>query len=175
MKIARRIYISVWCVLFALSLLSKAVTIANSTPADHEFAIPCDLSQDKSPLYTIGRNVQVSLANSNAVQYEVSGCANSDDPNLMLVGSMALKEDGNFSTYLYRSTDRGQTWSVALKPTQDIVSDGDPTCVFGPNGAAYYATYSTLTDGQRHILLYRSSDNGKTWVRSEPQRGIDRT
>ena len=174
MKINRRICIKAYCVLFYLSLLLPAVSKGNSSPAVHEANELDDPLESSSSRYTIGRNVQVSVANLHTVHYEVSGCANPDDPNLMLVGSMAFKEDGTVSTYLYRSTDRGQTWSLTLAPVQDIVTDGDPTCVFGPNGSAYYATFSMLTDGYRHILLYRSSDNGKTWLRSEPQVGIDR-
>lgn len=172
MTITRRISGTVCCVLLALSAESPKVIKGSSSPTDFIGAFEIT-SPDNSPRYTVGRNVQVSLPNTDSSPHELAGCVNPDDPNLMLVGSMFFKGDGNALTNVYRSTDRGQTWRLVLAP-RDIVSDGDPTCVFGPNNTAYYATYSKLADGNRYTFLYRSSDNGKTWSRSEPQIGMDR-
>jgi hypothetical protein len=174
MKITSRICAIACCVLLGLSLLSPTVSKGNSSLTDDgSTGAFGNGSQDNSPIYIVGRNVRVSVPQPNLTPYEIAGCVNPDDPNLMLIGSMYFTEDGNAATNLYRSTDRGVSWSLVLIP-RDIVSDGDPTCIFGPNNTAYYASYSKLSDGHRYTFLYRSSDNGKTWSRSEPQRGIDR-
>lgn len=174
MKITRRIYITVCCALFALSIVSPKVSKGNSSPTNRDFTSILDnVPQDNSSMYTVGKNVQISIANSDLVHYEVAGCVNPDDPNMMLVGSMSYKEDRNELTYVYRSTDRGQSWYLTLT-TQGTVVDGDPTCIFGPRNAAYYATYSRLADGHTYVFLYRSEDNGKIWTRSDRQPGIDR-
>jgi hypothetical protein len=178
MKITRRIWGTVCYALLAVSALTPTVIEGKSSLTDRDFAgardgISDDMSKDNSSLYTVGKNVQISLPNSDRVHYEVAGCVNPDDPNLMLVASMCYKEDRNELTYVYRSTDRGQSWHLTLT-TQGTVVDGDPTCIFGPLNAAYYATYSRLDDGHTYVFLYRSQDNGKTWMRSDPQIGIDR-
>lgn len=174
MKITSRICAVACCVLLVLSLLSPTVSKGNSSLShDGLTAALGSESQNNSLLYTVGRNVQVTGPHSNLTPYELAGCVNPDDPNVMLIGSMYFTDDGNAANNVYRSTDRGLSWNLVLTP-QGIVSDGDPTCIFGPNNTAYYASYSKLADGHRYTFLYRSADNGKTWLRSEPQPGIDR-
>jgi len=71
---------------------------------------------------------------------------------------------------VYRSTDGGVHWMQVLtvaKPSDD------PTCVFGPDGTAYFATL--VIEAQRaRLFLYRSVDGGASWSQPTEQPSVDR-
>lgn len=132
-----------------------------------------------SPIIEVGRNVQVSSGRADEAHYEVLLSAEPTNPGYLLGSSMTVpKGPGHrmFDTVVYASTDGGATWKETLH-----VGEGwqvaDPTCAFGPGGAAY-VTFLIPGDPETRkasrMVFYRSSDYGFTWAEPLALPLIDR-
>src|SRR4029078_10685901 len=70
---------------------------------------------------------------------------------------------GNPAT-LYRSSDRGATWSAISNAGNVFAQNGRTTlAVAVPGDSVVYAYSSTVTDAAMKDV-YRSSDGGQTWI-----------
>src|SRR6266540_5311037 len=119
---------------------------------------------------TVGPNIPVSAARSDAPQYEVLLAA---DPRragrllaCSLIYSAALNEQG---VVVYLSDDAGQHWA----PTFERYNLMDPTCTYGVDGSAYLLAFPPDASGGP-MQLYRSADGGQTWAPAAAMRTMDR-
>jgi hypothetical protein len=120
---------------------------------------------------TVGPNVHVSKGLPTATHDEVLIDADPENANRLIACSIYQPDHGLFSErdVVYVSLDGGKTWSEPMD-VDSIATGGtkpktnhyvDPTCVFGINGTMHF--------GSMPVQAYWSSDNGKTWNRSEMQ------
>ncbi len=125
----------------------------------------------KDPI-TVGPNVQVSAANASRDHYEVYVGTDPGNPKDLIGCSMI--EPKRPSTRLtdsivYSSFDGGASWTPTLESDAALQGVGDPACVFGPGGDAYFVALAMESGGPlstmytSHMLVYRSADEGKTW------------
>ncbi len=119
---------------------------------------------------TVGPNIPVSAARSDAPQYEVLLAA---DPRragrllaCSLIYSAALNEQG---VVVYLSEDAGQHWT----PTFERYDLMDPSCTYGVDGSAYLLAFPPDASGGP-MQLYRSADGGRTWATAAEMRTMDR-
>ena len=113
----------------------------------------------------VGSNVQVSARRGTDVHYEVLG--GSDPTNAKRMLSCVILSDqkaGKDTTVVYASSDGGATWNQTLD-TRAFNMTGDPVCVYGNDGTAFYSALSigSGTAVPSKTLLYRSNDGGQTW------------
>lgn len=112
----------------------------------------------------VGDDVQVSAARSNLAHFEVQLSADPKNPDLLLGCSMAFTlGTDRAETVVYLSRDGGKSWSVSLEDDPGKYS-GDPSCVDGPDGMAYFAAAGYGPDLKNSLRFYRSKDSGKTWL-----------
>lgn len=111
---------------------------------------------------TVGKNVLVSRDFSSNPHAETMISVNPNNPLQMLACSYVFARNGEkdsvikgMATVVYRSDDGGKTWGATQKPLHD--GPGDPVCIWGNNGEAYY---TGLDVG---VSLLRSDDAGITW------------
>lgn len=133
-----------------------------------------DAQTAKSPI-VVGPNVQVSAANGSRDHYEVYVGADPENPKDLVGCSMIeakLPTTRITDSIVYSSFDGGASWTPTLESDDALQGVGDPACVFGPGGKAYFVALAMETDGPlstqytSHMLVYRSANEGKTW--SEP-------
>ena len=106
---------------------------------------------------TVGRNVQVSVANAQTSHSELTIAAHPIDPARLLIGShITYPAPIGLRSVAYLSEDAGRTWRVAIAPTDATAAD-DPTVAFAASGVALFGSL-----GQRGGI-YRSADAGRTW------------
>ena len=115
--------------------------------------------------FDVSPSVQVSGAHPADVHYEV--CAAIDPRNSLhlIAASFRYAPDGRTRTVIYASTDGGKTWRASLDSAA-LDYTGDPSCAYGPDGAAYYTASLLLPSAARdarRMLLFRSPDGGATW------------
>lgn len=115
---------------------------------------------------TVGSNVQVSKLNANVKHDELLGCVDANNPNHLVVGSIADYLD-NFDpwTIAYVSFDHGKTWEIGVNNRPADSWSEDPACAYGPDGTAYFAA---ILSGERgdNSVFFRSPDGGKSWLPS---------
>jgi hypothetical protein len=152
--------------------------------------------------------VNVSQANSSRPHFEVQIAADPTNTKRLIACSMQLGADdmNDGETYLrphpnnvavYASVDGGLSWQPTYtvdKHQQNL----DPSCVFGPNGTAYFTSfggdvYGLMSWSLREIEskgaekfskevmrpfyrmpMYRSTDGAKTWSEVSVQEMVDR-
>ncbi|HKR59762.1 MAG TPA: sialidase family protein, partial [Pyrinomonadaceae bacterium] len=115
-------------------------------------------------MITVGPNVQVSKSRSDLVHNEVLLSADPTNPSRLLGCTMAFSPEQNkVFTIAYVSFDGGKSWEPAVTSDRGIQS-GDPSCVYGMNGNAYFTAIERLEPVKMHQLVYRSKDGGKTWL-----------
>jgi hypothetical protein len=122
-------------------------------------------------LITVGPNAHVSRARALLPHNEVLIDADPSDPNRLIACSSIGRGSAVVLlwTVAYKSSDGGSTWSPAV--TDSAGSSGDPACVFGPGGRAYF---TALRGGLR---VFYSADAGQNWKESDevPSRAhVDR-
>lgn len=113
----------------------------------------------------VGPNVQVSAKNSGRAHWEIRIAADpANAQHLMACSFVHSSEQNSFHTIVYSSSDEGKTWAPTLESDRTKFL-GDPDCVFGLNGTAYFSTlalhYESAADAE--TLIYRSSDGGWKW------------
>ena len=112
----------------------------------------------------VGRNVHVSAARPGLWHNEVVIAADPNHPDRLLACSMLI--DRGIHSAAYVSFDRGRTWAAAALAAESFAND--PTCAYGPDGAAYFIAKTATKEPRRGsdgdaIYLRRSPDGGKTW------------
>jgi hypothetical protein len=129
-------------------------------------------SQIEGQQISVGRNVQVSQANSSSAHGEVLMAIDPKRPERMMASSMVSSiEDNKTYTVVYTSIDSGATWKPTLStlkaPTSTFVDlpwlVGDPSQTFGRNGTAYFAVLAMPPRGTTFLYVYHSLDRGITW------------
>jgi hypothetical protein len=122
----------------------------------------------------VGPNVWVSSALPGAGHYEVTLAADPADSDLLLAGSMVWRsEKGRFHTAAYASSDGGKSWKQTLYVDRGLDTQ-DPTVAYGPNHAAYFASWGNDTSWDIRTLLFASSDGGKKWLSPTDITTLDR-
>jgi len=112
---------------------------------------------------TVGPNVQASKSRSDVVHNEVLLAADRSNSKNLLGCTMAFSPELNkVSTMAYVSHDNGTTWNFAVGNDTGILS-GDPACTFGADGKAYFVAIERSTPANDRVVVYRSTDYGKTW------------
>jgi hypothetical protein len=130
------------------------------------------------PPYTIGPNVQVSLAQSSVQHYETQIAADRDRASHLIACAYVVRADGQVDNVFYVSFDRGATWSHTLTMPKSV----DPSCQIGLQGTAFAASIHDVArpDGvsDSFLVVHRSLDGGRTWQPSSmtiDTRSVDRT
>ncbi len=141
----------------------------------------CDcLLVSAQPLISVGHNVQVSTANPNDPHDEVLMAADPVDAKRLLA-CVIVRQIDHMRTILYASFDGGVTWSPAHEHGDEIAAD--PTCAFGPDGKAYFASLlrDPFKEGKTqpvHPVASYSTDGGRTWkdsvIPGSDKLGVDR-
>ncbi|MGC2745451.1 MAG: sialidase family protein [Candidatus Angelobacter sp.] len=112
----------------------------------------------------IGEDVQVSASRSSLPHFETQLAADSENANFLIGCAMAFTPGTDRAeTVVYLSRDAGKSWSVSLEDDRGKFS-GDPACVYGMDGMAYFAAAGYGPDLKSSMRFYRSKDFGKTWL-----------
>ena len=111
----------------------------------------------------VGENLLVS-GEPDKMHTETLIAADPNDANRLL-GCAIVFLDGarRRTTAVYASSDGGKTWKQTLDARKFFYSS-DPAIAFGSNGVAYYSTTVNVRAEDRPVvMIYRSTDSGKTW------------
>ncbi len=124
----------------------------HSTPPDLRQAI------------TVGPNVQVSARNGDRAHEEVRIATDPASPQRLLVCSMVFSSKENAThTLIYASSDGGRSWAPTLESDR-VEHSGDPDCVFGLDGSAYFVFLAHHDSGATaETRVYRSLNGGWKW------------
>lgn len=134
----------------------------------------CAIQNAPAQKILIGEDVQVSSARPNLAHFETQLSADPENPNLLLGCSMAFTQGTDRAeTVVYLSGDGGKSWSVSLEDDPGKYS-GDPSCVYGSGGMAYFAAGGYGPDLKNSMRFYRSKDYGKTWLAPQKIQSSDR-
>lgn len=112
-----------------------------------------------------------------------------DPQNLLATSITATRPEGGWACRTYASLDGGATWAWRDFPEQVRYGGLDPQVAFTPTGTALFLALSTYSvhddDGKPRggLDIYRSSDGGLTWGRTEqfccshdhPQIAVDQS
>jgi hypothetical protein len=129
-------------------------------------------SQLEGQQISVGRNLQVSQANSSSAHGEVLMAIDPTRPERMMASSMVSSiEDNKTYTVVYTSIDSGATWKPTLSTLKAFTSTvvdlpwliADPSQTFGPDGTAYFAALAIPPRGTPSLYFYHSPDGGITW------------
>jgi hypothetical protein len=122
----------------------------------------------QSPSLVQGRETHVSLSASRRDFAEVTACADPVNPGRLIVAAMydtagapGAQRDGG--VVAFTSGDAGATWRKTLDTRRSGETAPDPSCAFGPDGAAYLTTM-VVSRQRGPIALYASHDAGVTWA-----------
>lgn len=126
--------------------------------------VPCNKDTSaQQPVITVGPNVQASKSHSDIVHNEVLLAADRTNPKNLLGCTMAFSSQLNkVFAMAYVSHDNGTTWNFAVGNDTGILS-GDPACAFGADGRAYFIALERSAPSNDRVVVYRSTDYGKTW------------
>ena len=117
----------------------------------------------QQPLVTVGPNVQVSKSRSELIHNEVLLAADRSNTKNLIGCTMAFSSKQNkIITIAYVSHDGGRNWDFGVANDAGILS-GDPACTFGPDGKAYFIALERSGTANDRVVVYRSTDYGKTW------------
>jgi len=112
---------------------------------------------------SVGPNVQVSRSRSDITHNEVLLAADRSSAKNLVGCSMAFSpKENKVFTVAYVSHDTGASWDFAVANDTGILS-GDPACTFGADGKAYFIALERSAPGGDRVVVYRSTDYGKTW------------
>lgn len=132
----------------------------------------------QEPKIAVGPNVHVSKDRANMSHAEVLMAADPKNPDWLIGCSMILPDPlkRHFDDGItYISHDGGLHWTPTLYSDKGETGDGDPACAFGNNGQAFsvYLEPSSTRD-KNDVLVFRSSDGGKTWAEPAHLDWVDR-
>lgn len=88
--------------------------------------------------------------------------------NMIMCGSRLNAKENAFKTFVYYSSDGGESWMQAFLDTS-ADWDGEQSCAYGVQGVAYLVSDATkVINGEMHHELgkthiYVSHDSGRTW------------
>ncbi len=125
------------------------------------FAAPA-IAQNK---ITVGPNVQVSAKNAQHAHWEIRMGADPENASHLVACSFIHSSAQNtMHTVVYTSTDEGKSWIPTLESDRSAYV-GDPDCIFGLNGAAYFSTLPLHyeSNAEAETFVYRSLDGGLKW------------
>lgn len=125
---------------------------------------------------TVGPNVRISAANSDRAHWETRIAADPDRAGSLLACSFIHStQNNNFHTVVYRSDDGGSSWHPSLE-SEGTDYIGDPDCIFGLDGAAFFATLPLHyeADVPHETRVYRSLDGGQNWQKPLSLPFVDR-
>ena len=132
------------------NLIVMAMALSAVAPSENAFA----------QRISVGRNVHVSAQRPDIKHNETTIAADPSNANRLLACTMLT---GGVAAYT--SFDAGATWTPAAIKT-GVPRANDPTCAYGPNGAAYFMHKIKETPGPSDIdrlAVHRSSDGGRTF------------
>jgi hypothetical protein len=131
----------------------------------------------RSAVPLVGRNVQVSLAQSSVHHYETQIAADPQRADHLIACAYVVRLAKVIDNVFYVSFDRGATWSHTLTVPVGV----DPSCQIGLKGAAFAASIHDVSrpDGNSDsfLVVHRSADGGRTWTASTiaiDTRSVDR-
>jgi hypothetical protein len=136
---------------------------------------------------TVGRNVQVSRANSTDSHDEVLISADPVNPRRLLACSIVMGR-ANIRAIAYVSFDGGVLWTPAVEHSGWLALADDPSCALGLDGHAYFSTIPMappvvghvpdMNENPNYPRVSFSTDGAKTWhdavVPGGNKRGVDR-
>jgi hypothetical protein len=127
---------------------------------------------------TLGPNVQVSKQRAEQRHFEVLIASDPENPRHLLACSMLEEKLSHveFSgTIAYMSFDGGMNWQETLHVAEEGKRLADPACAYGPGGTAYMAVLAgTGRKSNDRVLVFKSTDMGKTWEKPAELPFIDR-
>ncbi len=93
------------------------------------------------------------------------------NPKTIFVSALGLYRSRTTDRGIYRSTDRGATWSQVLyvndtTGTADVAIDPQDTAIVLATSWTYYRTLAYVNRGGPSSALYRSTDGGTTWIKN---------
>jgi hypothetical protein len=133
----------------------------------HQDLLPGYPDEDVPPPSAARVGVGVSerrISSFNESRSESDIRVNFWDSSKVIAGSNNIQGSGRQAQYY--STDGGQTWGETTLPlvSQDVFHS-DPTVDWTSDGMAWSTTIGITEDGEDlRLRLYRSADNGATWV-----------
>jgi hypothetical protein len=124
----------------------------------------------------VGKNVQVSRAREKELHWEVVLCANPDNSQNLIAGSVVGEESPyrQPSVVVYTSNDGGAQWVETLYITGGDEPVVDPTCAFSSDHSVYFLAQKY--GGQGSFPFYKSMDSGMNWTKLAdiPRARMDR-
>lgn len=134
------------------------------------------MAREPGSKITVGPNVRISSANSDRAHWETRIAADpAHNGDLLACSFIDSTKDDKFHTIVYRSDDGGRNWQPTLE-TGGADYIGDPDCIFGLDGMAFFATLPLHweADLPHETRVYRSLDDGKNWEKPLSLPFIDR-
>jgi hypothetical protein len=111
---------------------------------------------------TTGPNVRLTQL-PGLLEAETTIAVNPTNAQNIVAGAFA----SNGISYVYRSSDGGQTWTqTALERPEGYTTTGDVVVTFCPDGSVYYALLALARIGANEysgVFVYRSTDGGLSW------------
>src|SRR5690349_12379061 len=106
---------------------------------------------------TVGANVHVSRMRDSLVHDEVLMGTDPRDP-MKLIGCSIAHIPGRRSlmTILYHTRDGGASWQPAVTDSNEM--SGDPVCLYGSQGRAYFIAISYSGKTSSTMSVFRSTD-----------------
>ncbi len=93
------------------------------------------------------------------------------NPKTIFAATLGLYRSRTTDRGIYRSTDRGATWSQVLYVNDttgaaDVAIDPQDTSIVLATSWTYYRTLAYVDRGGPASALYRSTDGGSTWIKN---------
>src|SRR5690349_7443981 len=140
---------------FAIALSSAALPAAAQLP------------------YVVGRNAQVTHADSGRSVQETVVCTDPRDARRLIAGAIIQRGDTTANAF-FVSSDGGKSW----RQTLSVPASVDPSCAISPYGVAFAASvHDSMPTTTSYLSVRRSPDGGRTWIEStihDNMRSLDR-
>jgi|SRR6185369_4675463 len=132
----------------------------------HQDLLPGFTEPDVPPMsrqVTIGTSER-QISSQLSIRSESDIRINFRDPSQVIAASNNIKGSGQQAEY--HSSDGGQTWGETTLPLVSDVLQSNPTVDWTSDGTAWSTTIGITgsSNPNLRLRLYRSTDNGATWV-----------